>query len=236
VADAERPGDEDLDVRLSWPDHEAVDPPPARGTPRDAGNEPDLDEVDPQAISEAATQSLKALRREVAERQRQLVEHSEAQQAELTRLSESARDELKRMFADHAGELERLVRESDHEMSEVVRQHVAEVERSISASAADINDIADQRFAEFDRMVASHVDAIEEATTRSLIDIDAAIEHRIGDLEERLLAWIHAHQSQFAKGADAVARQGRLTLRFATIALVFAVIAVGLGVGLLLAR
>src|SRR5947207_2070417 len=159
MTDVGRPGDEDLDVRLSWPDHDAVDPPPARKGPRDAGNEPDVDDVDPHAISEAATQSLKALRRDVAERQRQLVEHSEAQQAELTRLSESARDELKRMFADHAGELERLVRESDREMSEVVRQHVAEVERSITASAADINDVADQRFAEFDRMVASHVEA-----------------------------------------------------------------------------
>jgi phage host-nuclease inhibitor protein Gam len=236
MTDVGRPGDDDLEVRLAWPDHDVVDAPPARRSPRDASNESDLDEVEPHAIGEAATQSLKALRREVAERQRQLVEHSEAQQAELTRLSESARDELKRMFADHAGELERLVRESDREMGEVVRQHVADIERSMSASTAEINEIADQRFGEFDRMVASHVDAIGETTARSLTDIDAAIEHRIGDLEERLLAWIHAHQSQLVKGADAVARQGRLTLRFATMALVIAVIAVGLGIGLLLAR
>jgi Rad3-related DNA helicase len=235
MTDVGRPGDDDLEVRLAWPDH-AVDAPSAGRTPRDASKEPDPDEVDPHAISEAATQSLNALRREVYERQRQLVEHSEAQQAELTRLSESARDELKRMFADHAGELERLVRESDREVGEVVRQHVAEIERSITVSAADFNEIADQRFGEFDRMVASYVEAIDEATTHSLTDIDAAIDHRIGDLEQRLLAWIHAHQSQLAKGADAVARQGRLTLRFATMALVIAVIAVALGVGLLIAR
>ena len=59
MTDAERSGDEDLEVRLSWPDHQ-LDPPPARRTPRDTESEPDLDKVDPHAMSEAATKTAEA--------------------------------------------------------------------------------------------------------------------------------------------------------------------------------
>jgi hypothetical protein len=277
MTDVGRPGDDDLEVRLTWPDHEAGDPPPARRATDAAGDraiEPYLDHVEQLrhqfdaefrsqlarfeslakaasdreerlanevdsalgTIGDATAQSLERLGADITERLRDLEDESGAQQAELTRLGQTGQEELKRVFADHTGELDRLLGESDREMGEVVKRHVAEIERAISASAAEINEIADQRFAEFDRVVSSRVDVIEEATARSLTDIDAAIEHRIGDLEARLLAGMHAFQSQLAKGADAVARQGRLTLRFATMALVFAVIAVGLGVGLLLAR
>lgn len=278
MTDVGRPGDDDLEVRLTWPDHDAGDPSPARSATRDAAGDravdPYLEQVERlrhqfdtefrsqlarfeslsqaasdredrladsvdgalRTIGDATAQSLERFGAEIGEWLRYLEEASEAQQAELTRLGQIGQEELKRVFADRGADIDRLLGESDREMGEVVKQHVAEIERAISASAAEINEIADQRFAEFDRVVSSRVDVIEEATARSLTDIDSAIDHRIGDLEERLLAWMHAHQSQLAKGAGAVARQGRLTLRFATIALVFAVIAVGLGVGLLLAR
>jgi hypothetical protein len=278
VTDAERPGDDDLDVRLSWPDHQVDDHAPARSAATDdpggrAGKaDPDdahelrrefeaklrrqvgqfqslsqaasdqesrlAREVESalNRISQATTQSLQALRAEIVERQHQLEEQSAAQQVEFTRLGELGEDKLKRVFADHASELDRLLHESHREMNTVVEQHVGEIEHSMSASTAELNEVADLRFAQFDRTVTSQVAAIHDATARSLRDIDNTIEHRIRGLEERVVAWAQERQAGFSRWVDEAAKQSRLTFRFATIALVIAVIAIGIAFAVLLSR
>jgi hypothetical protein len=186
------------------------------------------------ALADSTQQSVDKIYAEVVDRLRQLEDQSGAQQAEFVRVVDIAQGQFKETFADHSRDLDRLLQEAHREVDEVVERHVAEIERSLSSSTAEVSEIADQRFAEFDRRVHLHVEAIHEATAESLTDIDHAVDNRIGGVEQSVLAWARQSQAALSARVEEFAKLSHRTVRFAMIAVVIAVLAVGIAVAAVL--
>jgi hypothetical protein len=204
VADAYGRGDDDLEVRLSWPEHQVGPPEPARVADRHAGEgttvEPYLAHVDHlrhevdaelrrqlarfRSLSDVASEREQRIASALGAATKALADATAGSLDQVRVEATEQRRQLEEQGAAQHADFTRLAEMAQREFKAMFTDHVGELDRLLRESHHELNAVVEQHVAEIERSLSSSTTELNEVADQRFAEIDRMVESKVDAIQQ----------------------------------------------------